>query len=179
MIKGIMVNEEKIDKLLAEAKLTLNDAERICGLPKNWRQNIKRHGTASEDTVNKLGILLRVSPEELLQKEEPKQVQETPSDIKRLSEKLDLLHGENLEIKQKLESMPEMIAATLARYLSAEAWLFSKLKHNRDGISEVQIKQLAQNNGISADELKMAMETIGADRYKKNGNTWLSLYRTV
>lgn len=72
MIKGIMVNEEKIDKLLAEAKLSLTDAERICGLPKNWRQNIKRNGTASEDTVTKLGMLLRVNPEELLQKDEPK-----------------------------------------------------------------------------------------------------------
>lgn len=75
--------------------------------------------------------------------------------------------------------MPEMIASTLARYLSAEAWLFSKLKHNRDGISEVQLNQLAQNNGISLEELKIAMDTVGADRYKRNGNTWLSLYRTV
>lgn len=177
-MKGIMVNEEKIDKLLAEAKLSYADVERICDM-RNWRQNIKRNGTLSEESVNKLAILLRVSADELTQKEEPKKVQEVAPDVKRLSEKLDLLHGENLEIKQKLESMPEMIAATLARYLSAEAWLFSKLKHNRDGISETQIKQLAQNNGISPEELKTAMETIGADRYKKNGNTWLSLYRTV
>lgn len=179
-MKGIMVNEEKIDELLAEARLTLTDAERICGLPKNWRPNIRRQGTATADTVTKLAMLLRVSTDELIQKDEPKKEQVTPpTDVKRLSEKLDLLHGENLEIKQKLETMPEMIAATLARYLSAEAWLFSKLKHNRDGISETQIKQLAQNNGISPEELKTAMETIGADRYKKNGNTWLSLYRTV
>ena len=176
----IRVNEDKIDKLMAEAKIANTDAEIICGLPNNWRPNMRRNGTAAEDTIKKLAMLLRVAPDELIAKDEPdaKEV-DRAADVKRLSEKLDLLHGENLEIKQKLESMPEMIASTLARYLSAEAWLFSKLKHNRDGISEVQLNQLAQNNGISLDELKIAMDTVGADRYKRNGNTWLSLYRTV
>lgn len=174
----IRVNEDKIDKLMAEEQMTYNDAERICGLPKNWRPNMRRNGTATEDTIKKLAMLLRVAPDELIAKDDANEAVPA-ADVKRLSEKLDLLHGENLEIKQKLESMPEMIASTLARYLSAEAWLFSKLKHNRDGISEVQLNQLAQNNGISAEELKIAMDTIGADRYKRNGNTWLSLYRTV
>lgn len=174
----IRVNEDKLDELMAEAKIANTDAERICGLPKNWRPNMRRNGTATEDTIKKLAMLLRVAPDELIAKDDTNDAVPA-ADVKRLSEKLDLLHGENLEIKQKLESMPEMIASTLARYLSAEAWLFSKLKHNRDGISEVQLNQLAQNNGISLDELKIAMDTVGADRYKRNGNTWLSLYRTV
>ena len=190
MVKGMKIDEEKLDQLLEEAKLSFADVGRICGFSAQWRQNIRRSGTASEDIVSKLAMVLRVSPDALLQQDEPNRQQDEPNRqqdepnrdalyeaVKKISEKADLLHGENLEIKQKLESMPEMIATTLARYLSAEAWLFSKLKHNREGISETQIKQLAQNNGISPKKVEMAMETIGADRYKKNGNTWLSLYR--
>ena len=188
MKKGTRIDEDKLDQLIEETHLSLAAIERICCLPKNWRQNIKRNGTAPEDVIGKLSMFLRISPDELRQQEKPnwqqddsgrQQFDALQDAEKRLNEKADLLHGENLEVKQKLESMPEMIAAALARYLSAEAWLFSKLKHNRDGISETQIKQLAQNNGIAPQELEMAMETIGADRYKKNGNTWLSLYREI
>lgn len=178
--KGIKVNVEKIDELLIAARLSYTEVGELCGLSSSWWTNIKHRGTASQDIINDLAKVLRVKPEELILIEAKEQQMETSVlDIRRLSEKFDLLHGENLEIKQKLENMPEMIAAALARYQTAEAWLFSKLKHNRDGISETQLKQLAQNNGISTEELKIAMETIGADRYKKNGNTWLSLYRTV
>lgn len=177
---GINVNAEKIDNLLTGAGISYAKAGELCELSGSWWTNIKNRGTASPDMIKKLAMLLRVKPEELILIEAKEQQMETSVlDIRRLSEKFDLLHGENLEIKQKLESMPEMIAAALARYQTAEAWLFSKLKHNRDGISETQLKQLAQNNGISTEELKIAMETIGVDRYKKNGNTWLSLYRTV
>ena len=183
MRKGTRIDEDKLDQLIEETNLSCAAVARICNLPAQWRQNIKRNGTATEDVIGKLSMFLRISPDELRQQDEPNRQQDEPNRdalyeaVKKISEKADLLHGENLEIKQKLESMPEMIATTLARYLSAEAWLFSKLKHNREGISETQIKQLAQNNGISPKEVEMAMETIGADRYKKNGNTWLSLYR--
>ena len=183
-MKGTKVNINRIDEILKEERLTHAAVARLCGISAQWRLNMERNGATSPATLDKLALVLRVPREELLAKEEPKaEPKEEPKTdvtglekkLEILSAKLDQLHGENLELKQKIENLPEQIH----RNLSAEAWLFSKLKHNRDGISESNLKVLAQNNGIAQEELDAAMETVGADKYRKNGNTWLSLYRSV
>lgn len=178
--RRVKVDAERIETILKEEKLKYAAVARLCGVSESWVTNMRAYGTLSEATLDKLTLILRVPKEELLAREEPKpepkaNVTGLEKKLEILSAKLDQLHAENLELKQKVESLPEQIH----RNLSAEAWLFAKLKHNRDGISEGNLKVLAQNNGISPDELNRAMDTIGADRYKRNGNTWLSLYRTV